>query len=265
MEARGRLVSRVAVVTGAAQGIGAAIAARLVVDGAHVVVADTARDGGHAVAESLGDGALFVPLDVCSAKDWTNAVGVATDHFGVAPTIVVHNAGVMVPGTAECPDESALRRAFDVNLLGPVLGTATCVPGMKALGGGSIVVMSSIAAVTGGAGFVPYAVSKSANVTYARCAAKELGPYGIRVNALLAGGVETPMSTGPNFASLDRDAWFGSMAIPRIGRPDEIAAAVAYLVSDESSFVTGTTLVVDGGQVLGPIARAAVVATPTNG
>jgi 3alpha(or 20beta)-hydroxysteroid dehydrogenase len=161
----------------------------------------------------------------------------------------------MVPGTAEHPDRDAFALAMEVNLLGPTLGTAACVPGMREAGGGSVVVVSSIAALGGGAGFLPYAMSKAAAVTYARCAARELGQYGVRVNALLPGGVETPMSTGPNFASLDRDAWFGMMPIPRIGRPDEVAAAVLYLASEESSFVTGTSLVVDGGQMHGPIAR----------
>jgi len=165
----------------------------------------------------------------------------------------VHNAGVMVRGTAANADEAAMRFAFDVNVLGPALGTAACVPGMRAAGGGAIVFVSSIASIIGGAGFLPYASSKAANATYARCAARELGPLGIRVNALHPGGVETPMNSGPDFGALDRDGWFGRMAIPRIGQPDEIADALLYLVSDDSSYVTGTSLVVDGGQVLGPV------------
>jgi 3alpha(or 20beta)-hydroxysteroid dehydrogenase len=124
---------------------------------------------------------------------------------------------------------------------------------MRAAGGGAIVFVSSIASIIGGAGFLPYASSKAANATYARCAARELGPLGIRVNALHPGGVETPMNSGPDFGALDRDGWFGRMAIPRIGQPDEIADALLYLVSDDSSYVTGTSLVVDGGQVLGPV------------
>jgi 3alpha(or 20beta)-hydroxysteroid dehydrogenase len=165
----------------------------------------------------------------------------------------VHNAGVMVRGTAANADEAAMRFAFDVNVLGPALGTAACVPGMRAAGGGAIVFVSSIASITGGGGFLPYASSKAANATYARCAARELGPLGIRVNALHPGGVETPMNSGPDFGALDRDGWFGRMAIPRIGQPDEIADALLYLVSDDSSYVTGASLIIDGGQVLGPV------------
>jgi 3alpha(or 20beta)-hydroxysteroid dehydrogenase len=120
--------------------------------------------------------------------------------------------------------------------------------------------VSSIASLTGGGGFLPYASSKAANATYARCAARELGPLGIRVNSVHPGGVETPMNSGPDFAALDHDAWFGRMAIPRIGQPDEVADALLYLVSDESSYVTGTSLVVDGGQLLGPATAWAAAA-----
>jgi 3alpha(or 20beta)-hydroxysteroid dehydrogenase len=248
-----RLAGRVALVTGAARGIGAAAARRFAAEGARVVVADVLDDEGSAVAAELRDRALYVRLDVRHEAAWGDTVRATRDHFGSAPTILVHNAGVMIRGTAENADEAAMRFAFEVNVLGPALGTSACVPGMRAAGGGAIVFVSSIASITGGGGFLPYASSKAANAVYARCAARELGPLGIRVNSLHPGGVETPMNSGPDFADLDRDAWFGRMAIPRIGRPDEIADALLYLVSDESSYVTGTSLVVDGGQVLGPV------------
>src|SRR5580658_2622994 len=248
-----RLAGRVALVTGAARGIGAAAARRFAAEGARVVVADVLDDDGAAVAASLGEQALYTHLDMRQQAAWDQAIQAARERFGTAPTILVHNAGVMVRGTAANADEAAMRFAFDVNVLGPALGTAACVPGMRAAGGGAIVFVSSIASITGGTGFLPYASSKAAHATYARCAARELGPLGIRVNSLHPGGVETPMNSGPDFSALDRDAWFGRMAIPRIGQPDEIADALLYLVSDDSSYVTGTSLVVDGGQVLGPV------------
>src|SRR6266851_9344351 len=247
-----RLAGRVA--------LGTAAARRFAAEGAQVVVADVLDDDGAAVAAELGEQALYIHLDVRQQAAWGQAIRAARDRFGTAPTILVHNAGVMVRGTAANADEAAMRFAFDVNVLGPALGTAACVPGMRAAGGGAIVFVSSIASITGGGGFLPYASSKAANATYARCAARELGPLGIRVNALHPGGVETPMNSGPDFAALDHDAWFGRMAIPRIGQPDEVADALLYLVSDESSYVTGTSLVVDGGQLLGPATAWAAAA-----
>src|SRR3984957_19125261 len=246
------LPGRVPLVTGAARGIGAATARRFQAEGALVVLADVLDDEGAAVATEVGERALYAHLDVRDQGAWEDAIRGATERFGGAPTILVHNAGGMVRGTAEHADEAALRFAFGVNVLGPALGTSACVPGMRAAGGGAIVFVSSIASLSGGGGFLPYASSKAANATYARCAARELGPLGIRVNSLHPGGVETPMNSGPDFAALDHDAWFGRMPIPRIGRPGEIADALLYLASDESSYVTGASLVVDGGQVLGP-------------
>jgi 3alpha(or 20beta)-hydroxysteroid dehydrogenase len=248
----GRLAGRIALVTGAAGGIGAATARRFAAEGARVVLADVRDDEGAAVAAELGEAGLYLHLDVRDAAGWEDAVRVAGRHFGGAPTVLVHNAGVMIRGTAEHADAADLRLAFEVNLLGPALGTSACVPGMRAAGGGAIVFVSSIASLAGGGGFLPYASSKAANATYARCAARELGPLGIRVNSVHPGGVETPMNSGPDFAALDRESWFGRMAIPRIGQPSEIADALLYLVSDESSYVTGTSLVIDGGQILGP-------------
>jgi 3alpha(or 20beta)-hydroxysteroid dehydrogenase len=248
----GRLAGRIALVTGAAGGIGAATARRFAAEGARVVLADVRDDEGAAVAAELGEAGLYLHLDVRDAAGWEDAVGVAGRHFGGAPTVLVHNAGVMIRGTAEHADAADLRLAFEVNVLGPALGTSACVPGMRAAGGGAIVFVSSIASLAGGGGFLPYASSKAANATYARCAARELGPLGIRVNSVHPGGVETAMNSGPDFAALDRESWFGRMAIPRIGQPGEIADALLYLVSDESSYVTGTSLVIDGGQILGP-------------
>jgi 3alpha(or 20beta)-hydroxysteroid dehydrogenase len=247
-----RLTGRIALVTGAARGIGAATARRFAAEGARVAVADVLDEEGAVVAAELGERGVYLHLDVREREAWESAVRLIGERFAGAPTILVHNAGVMTRGSAEDADEAALRLAFEVNVLGPALGTSACVPGMRAAGGGAIVFVSSIASLTGGGGFLPYASSKAANATYARCAAQELGPYGIRVNSLHPGGTETPMNSGPDFAALDRDAWFGRMAVPRMGRPEEIADALVYLVSDESSYVTGAALVVDGGQMLGP-------------
>ncbi|MFD8818659.1 SDR family NAD(P)-dependent oxidoreductase [Streptomyces sp. NPDC059627] len=248
----GRLAGRAGIVTGASRGIGAAVVRSFVDAGAGVLIADILDDEGTALAAELGDAAGYVHLDVRKRDDWETAVALCAETFGLPPTLLVHNAGVMTPGTVAGLDEDALSAALDVNLFGPVIGTQVCLPGMIEAGGGSVVVMSSIASMSVGPGFIPYAVSKAGNAAYARAAARELGEYGIRVNSLHPGGVDTPMNSGSDFAALDKDAWFGRMTIPRIGRPDEIAAAALFLASDESSYITGTQLVVDGGQLLGP-------------
>jgi 3alpha(or 20beta)-hydroxysteroid dehydrogenase len=247
-----RLAGRIALVTGGVRGIGAAIARRFVAEGAMVVMADVLDNEGATLAAELGTCAHYLHLDVRERSEWERIVAGTRAAFGADPSVLVHNAGVMTPGRVDTTTDENLQFALDVNLFGPMIGTQACLPGMIAAGGGSVVVVSSIASFSVGPGFIPYAVSKAANATYARAAARELGEYGIRVNSLHPGGVETPMNSGPSFAALDKDVWFGRMPIPRIGRPEEIAAAALFLASDESSFVTGTQLLVDGGQLLGP-------------
>jgi 3alpha(or 20beta)-hydroxysteroid dehydrogenase len=247
-----RLAGRVAIVTGAARGIGAAVVRCFVANGAGVLATDVLDGEGAALMDGLGDAARYQHLDVRDRGQWECAVATAREAFGAPATILVHNAGVMTPGSVTTTREPELDLAFGVNVYGPVIGTQVCTPGMIEAGGGAVVVVSSLASVTVGPGFIPYALSKAANAMYARAAARELGEFGIRVNSLHPGGVETPMNSGREFADLDKEAWFGRMTIPRIGQPEEIANAVLFLISDESSYVTGTQLVVDGGQQLGP-------------
>ncbi len=250
--ATARLAGRVAIVTGAARGIGAAVVRCFVANGAGVLATDVLDDEGATLTAGLGDAARYRHLDVRDRAQWEAAAAAAGEAFGTTATILVHNAGVMTPGSVTTTKESALDLAFGVNVYGPVIGTQVCTPGMIEAGGGAVVVVSSLASLTVGPGFIPYALSKAANAMYARAAARELGEFGIRVNSLHPGGVETPMNSGPGFADLDKDAWFGRMTIPRIGQPEEIANAALFLASEESSYVTGTQLVVDGGQQLGP-------------
>ncbi|MBC7290695.1 MAG: glucose 1-dehydrogenase [Actinotalea sp.] len=245
----GRLDGKVAVVTGAARGMGEAIARRLVAEGATVLVTDVLEAEGKAVAHTLGAKALFVPLDVASAESWGEAVETAYETFG-SIGVLVNNAGVLAYGAVDAASEADVRRMLDVNLIGPFLGIQAVVPYLREAGGGSIVNISSAAGLIGMPSLAGYATSKWGLRGLTKAAALDLGRDGIRVNSIHPGGVRTAMASGAD------DAMFAGYAIPRIGEPEEIAAAVAFLASDEASFITGAELAVDGGMVLGTLPAA---------
>jgi 3alpha(or 20beta)-hydroxysteroid dehydrogenase len=249
----GRLDGKVAIVTGGGGGIGSAIARAFVAEGARVVVADVRDEKGAQVATELGEAAASIHLDVTDPESWGAVVAGCNDRFG-PPTVLVNNAGVMVVGPIETAPIEQFERTFCVNTMGPVLGIQAVAPAMRAAGGGSIVNMASATGIVGTAGLAAYAASKAANAIMAKCAAIELGPAGIRVNSVHPGGIDTDMSNQPEFEGMDKDAWYGAMPIPRIGRVDDIAPLVVYLASDESSFATGASFVVDGGMLAGPTA-----------
>jgi 3alpha(or 20beta)-hydroxysteroid dehydrogenase len=248
-----RLDGKVAIVTGGAGGIGAAIAEAFVAEGAEVLIADV-RDGVcREVADRLGAAASPAHLDVTDAGSWASAVAACKERFG-APSVLVNNAGVMVVGPIEAAPVEQFERAFRVNALGAVLGIQAVVPEMRSIGGGSIVNMASATGIVGTAGLSAYAASKAASAVVVKCAAIELGRDGIRVNAIHPGGIDTDMSNQPEFEGMDKEAWYGAMPIPRIGRVDDIGPLVVYLASDESSFATGASFVIDGGMLAGPTA-----------
>jgi len=242
----GRLTGRVAIVTGGARGMGAADARRLHTEGAKVVVADVLEAEGEALAAELGDGAVFVRLDVADEASWAAAVSAAEKAFGPV-TILVNNAGILSYAPVDQVALEDLVRVLNVNLVGVMLGMKTVVPGMKAAGGGSIVNISSAAGLVPMVGLHAYTASKWGVRGVTKSAALELGHDGIRVNSIHPGGVATPMAGDGEGMSFDKQA------MPRIGQPEEVAAAVAFLASDDASYVTGAELAVDGGMVLGAI------------
>jgi 3alpha(or 20beta)-hydroxysteroid dehydrogenase len=216
-----------------------------------VVVGDVDVEVGRNVVGAIGASADFVELDVTKREDWDAAVARAASRFGSAPTVLVHAAGIMIVNPFEKTSEEDVRRAFEVNVLGTFHGMQAVVPGMKQAGSGSIVVLSSATGpVMGTAGLAAYAASKAGNAAIAKSAAIELGPLGIRVNAIVPGGVDTPMSRGNS--AVDPNEFYRGMPIPRIGRPDDIAYAALYLASEESTWVTGTDFLIDGGMRAGP-------------
>lgn len=245
-----RLGGRVALISGGARGIGGATARLFVEHGAQVVIGDLLEDEGVALAAELGGAAVFTPLDVRSEASWGKAVQVANDSFG-PPTVLHANAGVMVVGPLTMATADDFRRAMEVNLIGAALGIQAVVEPMTAAGGGSIIIMSSTAGLDGTPGLPAYAASKAANVSLTKTVALELSGLGIRVNAIAPGGIDTAMSNSPEFDEMDKDGWYGKLPIPRIGEVEEIARTVLFLASDESSYMTGSVLVVDGGQLAG--------------
>jgi 3alpha(or 20beta)-hydroxysteroid dehydrogenase len=159
----------------------------------------------------------------------------------------------MVFGPLEQASVADFKRAFSVNLLGAFLGIRSVIAPMRESGGGSIVTLSSVTGYSGGMGMGAYTASKAGNIALVRTAAMELGPYDIRVNAIVPGGIDTAMSRGPEFAAIDVDAVYGRIPMGRIGSAEEVAPMALFLASDASSYVTGAQFLVDGGMSAGPL------------
>ena len=249
----GRLAGKVALLTGAAQGQGAAEAWRFAEEGARVVVTDVLADGARDVAAAIGDEAVAVTLDVTEPDDWDAAVRRAVDAFGHID-VLVNNAGIGIPPRAL--EEVALadhRRTMAVNLDGVLFGMRAVVPVMRDGSGGSIVNISSIDGIVGVAGMTSYAASKFAVTGLTRSAALELGRFGIRVNSIHPGVIASPMvEQAPPEVRERLDRLMAQQPIPRMGTPEEVAHLAVFLASDESSYCTGAQFVIDGGHIAGP-------------
>ena len=248
-----RLSGKVAIVTGAASGLGAATAHRLAQEGASVLLTD--RDiGGEDVAASIaatGARAAFRLHDVTSHPDWAAAVHHAVDDFGRLD-ILVNNAGV-AGGRHSLMDHSydAWREILAINLDGVFLGLRHAGPAMAAGGGGSVINLSSILGKVGMAGAAAYCASKGGVTMLTKAAALEWAPLGIRVNSVHPGFIDTPMVANALHDAENgnemRQLLIAAHPLARFGRPPEIADTILFLASDESSFITGAELVVDGG------------------
>jgi NAD(P)-dependent dehydrogenase (short-subunit alcohol dehydrogenase family) len=255
-----RLAGKVALITGAASGIGAATARRFVREGAAVIAADLTDASGLA-AELRGSGAqaLAVQADVTSAASLAAAVERGREEFGRIDVLVA-NAGIAGLGTTLDCDPAEWARVIDVNLTGAWLSMRAVLPTMIAQGSGSIVLTASIAGVIGVGGIAPYTAAKAGVIGLARSTAIEVAAAGIRVNALAPGTSPTPLVLD-TFATLvgrggraDEERTQRALAreqqrypMGRFGELDEIAAVALFLASDDSSWVTGTVQVVDGG------------------
>jgi NAD(P)-dependent dehydrogenase (short-subunit alcohol dehydrogenase family) len=252
----GRVQDKVAVVTGGAHGIGRATAKALAAEGARVAIGDVDEVEGEASAQDVraaGGDAVFVRADVTSLDDVRALVRAAVEGWGRLD-VMFNNVGVAIGGSAGEMNEADWNRVLDVNLSGVWRGMRVAIPEMLRSGGGSIVNTSSVQGHVGFAGWAGYAASKGGVDALTRQAAVEYAPKGIRINAVVPGTILTAMNEGILREVDDPEAllraWKAMHPIGRIGTPEEVAAAVVFLASDESSFVTGESLRVDGGMIV---------------
>jgi 3-oxoacyl-[acyl-carrier protein] reductase len=250
----GQLEGRVAVVTGGASGIGRGICERFAREGARVVVLDLDDDRAREVAQELAADAHAVPADVADSASVAAAFAAVDDHFGRVD-ILVNNAGVAsVPlGADETPFDPDLPiaitdgqwdRMLGIHLSGTFYCTRAAVHRMCRDGAGAIVNMGSVAALSGG-GIIDYSAAKAGILGFTRAVAQQVGRFGIRVNAVCPGHIDTPMTRA--ISSESRERVVARTPVGRVGQPEDIANAVFWLVSDESSFMTGQWLSPNGG------------------
>jgi len=248
-----RLAGKVALVTGAARGLGEVVGRRLHAEGAQVAFADVRDELGRALATSLGERAHYVHLDVSSEDEWRAAVAAVRQRFAAPIRILVNNAGIYRTGaTAEQSVEEYLQ-IIRINQLGTFLGMRTCFAGMRDAGGGSIVNIASTAGIEGVPLALAYTASKHAVVGMTKAAALEFGAAKIRVNVVCPGAMLTPLLAESFKVPVQAlaAAPFPNSPLGRMGDPAEVAPTVVFLASDESSYTTGSEFVVDGGITAG--------------
>ncbi len=241
----GRLEGRIAIITGAAQGMGAEHARVFVAEGARVVLTDLQEEAGRALAAELGDAATFQRHDVSSAADWDGVIAAACTRFG-APNVLLNNAGMYFIGPVEEADPDRVRRLLEVNVFGSWLGISRITPVMREAGGGSIINLSSLAGCRGIPWHAIYGASKWAVRGLTKSAAHDLGPLGIRVNAILPGAIA---ETGMMGASLD-ESQLAAIPLRRAGSKREVSELAVFLASEASAYITGADHVIDGGRSL---------------
>ncbi|MBS4754322.1 glucose 1-dehydrogenase [Nocardioides sp. zg-ZUI104] len=241
----GRLDSKIAIVTGGAQGQGAAISRAYAAEGARVVIADVAEQEGRAVAAEIGDAAHFVSHDVSDAASWQRVMEETSTRFG-AVDVLANNAGILRFGDIERMPVEEVELLWRVNQLGVFLGMQAVTRTMRKNGGGSIINASSVEGLAGMPSCTAYAATKWAIRGMTKCAAMELGPRGIRVNSVHPGMIDTPMTRAHGG---DAAMEYGASKVPlrRVGVPEDVAGLYVFLASDESSYLNGAEIAVDGG------------------
>ncbi len=258
------LAGKVAVVTGGASGLGAAMVEKFIAEGAHVVFGDVDREGAAQLAHTFGKKARFEPTDVADPDQMSKLISVAVDEFG-GLQIMVNNAGISSAAQQNFirDDLADFERVMSVNVLGVMLGTREAARHMAAAGGGSIINVSSIGGIQAGPGVMTYRASKAAVLHFTKSVAIELAYYDIRVNCIAPGSIPTPILASSamkanmskeateEFVRASRERMRANRPLNREGTPDDVAEAALYFASDRSGYVTGTVLPVDGGTSAG--------------
>ena len=242
-----RLAGKVAIISGGSRGMGAFEAELFVNEGAKVVVGDVREDEGRVLAEKIGRDAVFVRLDVTSEEDWAAAVKEAVDRYGKLD-ILVNNAGVSARSSIEETTGADWDRVMDINAKGVFLGTKAAIPEMRKAGGGSIINISSQLGLVGMNESSPqYQASKGAVRIFTKSAAVQCASEGIRVNPAPPGPIVPPRTEARRSDAAVQQVMVSRIPLGRYGESEDVAYGVLYLASDESSFVTGSELVIDGG------------------
>ena len=246
----GNLQGKVALITGAARGQGAAEARLFAERGAKVVITDVLDEVGKQVAAEIGDAAHYIHLDVTDENSWAAAVKETVAHFGKL-NVLVNNAGIVQVKALVDTTVADYMKVIEINQLGVFLGMRTVAGPMKDAGSGSIINISSIDGLIGMSGGSAYCASKFAVRGMTKVAAMELGPDNIRVNSIHPGGIHTPMITQAGMDESVMKDIFSKVPLGRVGQPEEMATLAAYLASDDSSYSTGSEFIADGGLTAG--------------
>ena len=244
-----RVAGKVALVSGAARGIGAATAKLLAQEGAAVVLGDVLETEGRQTAAGIvaaGGQATFMPLDVTSADSWQQVIAAAVAAYGQLD-VLVNNAGISGRAAVGETDVETWERVMEINGKGVFLGTKLAIPELRKAGGGSIINISSIYGIVGSETSAAYHASKGAVRIFTKAAAIQYAAEGIRVNSVHPGFVDSPMTAANHALPEVHNLRISRTPLGRMGTTEDIAAGILYLASDESAFVTGSELVIDGG------------------
>ena len=242
----GRLDAKIALITGAARGQGAAEAQLFADEGARVYLTDVLDEEGEATAAAIGEAASYHPLDVREEEAWTTIVEEILDAHGRLD-VLVNNAGIFRVMPTALTSEADYREIIDINQVGTFLGMRAVIPTMVGAESGSIINISSVAGLQGAAGTMAYSASKWAVRGMTKVAAKEVAPFGVRVNSVHPGIIATPMMSEASPEGTIIDRVVHAIPMGHVAQADDVANLVLYLASDESRYSTGAEFVVDGG------------------